>query len=793
MHRYRHFDDVIDSNNIDSPAILPDNENDEAFQVEFNPHHNNYSSNFDKFKYCFSQRTRLERFLIYLVFILLFVLFFITLISLYHTKYYSPNTLCLTSSCIQISDRLSSGMNQSVDPCEDFHEFVCGNWMKKNIIPKGHSSWSTMKELLQKNKIILKNILEQTSITSISNLEQEAIKYYQSCMNISEIERLNTEPLENFFKNDLNFTIKQWIDLDKNQTWQQLFANLINMHPNKHDMSYILPVKVYPDEKNSTWNNIHIDQPHLGLDSRDYYIDLKTDEKSTARNQKIRETYKKVGSDILQLLGFDKNDSIRRMNDIIQFETELAIVSLPMEILQKPDATYYLMPLKQLHEQYQSIGFDIYSYFNNMFNINITNPIKFNENNQIIILSFDLMSNVSKIVTNYLSTPNKSHIVIDHLLLSLVVELIPYLPSIFKQTLLPLKTVLLGRDSLPERWEYCVQETDDSYGYVLGVLYINTVFGETDRKEANNLIKNIREIFDENLDKLQWIDESSKNEAKIKLKKIYEKIGYPDFIRNQTILNERYGGYPMIENDYFNNEIKIITRDRRRTLLKYQQKVDRTDWQMTPPTVNAYYNPTSNEIVFPAGILQSPLFHKDFPISINYGAIGSIIGHEITHGFDNQGRQFDADGNIHSWWSKSSLEKFEEKTKCFVKQYSTFTFDGQNENGQRTLDENIADNGGLKIAYLAYDKIKQRNLKTDNNLQLPGLNYNSDQLFFIASAHSMCNIQTTNGIHYDLTNDPHSPARSRIIGTVQNSDEFRKAFSCKSKTSMNPSIKCQLW
>ncbi|CAF4350265.1 unnamed protein product, partial [Adineta steineri] len=146
-----------------------------------------------------------------------------------------------------------------------------------------------------------------------------------------------------------------------------------------------------------------------------------------------------------------------------------------------------------------------------------------------------------------------------------------------------------------------------------------------------------------------------------------------------------YGGYPMIENDYFNNEIKILSRDRRRTLLKYQQKVDRTDWQMTPPTVNAYYNPTNNEIVFPAGILQSPLFHKDYPISINYGAIGSIIGHEVTHGFDNQGRQFDADGNIHSWWSKSSLENFEEKTKCFVKQYSTFTFDGHNENGQRTL------------------------------------------------------------------------------------------------------------
>ncbi|CAF1138593.1 unnamed protein product [Rotaria sordida] len=791
MNRYHHFDDELDLNIRNSAAILHEVEIDEPYQLEVNSQISTHSSNYSKLKIFFLRRTLLERYLFFLTIFLLIILFIITIIYLRYSKENFYNSICLTPSCIQVSYEYYSSINQTIDPCENFHEFVCGNWIKKNIIPKGHSSWSIINELTKKNIIILKNLLEQTSISLLlSNTEQQTIKYYQSCMNITESERLHIEPLEKFFQLNLNFTLNQWINLDKNQTWQQLFIYLIKIFSNQYEFTNIFPIKISPDEKNSTWYNIHINQPKLILDSRDYYINST---KNNRTNQNIREAYSKVGSDILQLLGFEKNDSIKRMDNIIQFETELAIVNLPMEILQKPLEKYHLMSLKQFQEQYKSIGFDIYLFLNDIFNVNISNPIKLNENDQIIVYSYELMLNISKILTNYLLTLNKSYIIIDHLLFSFVFDKILYLSPLFEKTLLPLKKELYGIDSLTERWEFCIKRTDEAFGYGLGALYSRAVFDETDRLKANELVKNIRISFEENLNNLQWIDEQSKIEAKKKLEKMNEKIGYPEFIKNQTKLNERYADYSIMENEYFNNAIQVQQREHRRRILKYRQKVDSIEWSITPRTVNAYYALQLNEIVFPAGILQSPLFHKDLPLAINYGAIGSVIGHEVTHGFDNEGREYDSNGNLRSWWTNISLNNFQEKTNCFIKQYSNFSIDGQYANGQRTLDENIADNGGVKISYFAYQKHKQRTLNTSNDLRLPSLNYNNDQLFFIAFAYTWCDIETSNSLHDDLISDPHSPASIRIFGTVQNSDEFSKAFSCRSNTMMNPSSKCQLW
>jgi hypothetical protein len=258
MHRYRHFDDVIDANNPNSAAILPELDMDEPFQVHFPMQLDGYSSNFQKLKYYFSRRTRLERFLIGLTILLLIVLFIITLVSLYHSKSKSVEPLCLTPTCVQVSSTLTAGMNQSVDPCEDFHQFVCGNWIRKNVIPKGSSSWSTTRELAQKNMIILKNILEQASISSLTNVEYEAIKFYRSCMNTTELERLHVEPLEIFFQKSLNLTVRDWIQLNTSQTWERLFVRLTDVLSGVYDISNVLPVKVGSDEKNSTWNNIHV-------------------------------------------------------------------------------------------------------------------------------------------------------------------------------------------------------------------------------------------------------------------------------------------------------------------------------------------------------------------------------------------------------------------------------------------------------------------------------------------------------------------------------------------------------
>jgi hypothetical protein len=258
MNRYRHFDDEFDSNNTNSSVILPDIEIDEPFPFELNPQLHNYSLNKNKLKIFFYQRTYLERFLFFIVILLLLVLFIIIIYSFSYYKNNSINSLCLTPICIEVSHLLSSGINESVDPCEDFYEFACGRWIRTNIIPKGHSSWSTMSELAKRNLIILKNILEQTSISSLFYAQQEVIKYYRSCMNETEIERLNIQPLENYLQNNLNFTLKQWINIDKTQTWQQLFIFLIKILSIKYKTSFILPIIIGADEKNSTWNNIYV-------------------------------------------------------------------------------------------------------------------------------------------------------------------------------------------------------------------------------------------------------------------------------------------------------------------------------------------------------------------------------------------------------------------------------------------------------------------------------------------------------------------------------------------------------
>jgi len=811
MSRYKHFDDELTTADVNEAAVLPELDVDEPHQLEFKPQLRNYFSSANvstlpnriRLNFCskfFSKRTRLERYLLLLSFLLGSILFLFLVFPSKNFQRKINDDLCLTNSCVQTAASIFASINRTVDPCDDFHEFVCGRWIKSNVIPKGHSTWSTTKELSRKNLIILKNILEQTNVNENSmmfNAEFEAIKFYRSCMNVSELDRLDTKPMEEFLLETLNLTIQKWIQIDRNQTWQELFVNLTQILSTKYGFSYLLPISIGPDDKNSSWNAIHIGQPQLGLDSRDYYINSslnnRSDPETDLRNKIILDTYSQAGVELLKLLGFDKDEAQKRIDDIIQFEIELATVSLPMETLQKPNETYFLMTLKQLDEQYRNLSFDIYSYLNEMLNLNASFPLELTENDQVIVLSFELMSQVSTILHDYLLTPGKSHVVIDHFLFSFIFDLSSHLSTKFEKITLPLFKELYGLEALPDRWEVCVKETDEAFGYGLGALYIKSVFGENDRQKANELIRNIRQMFDENLNKLKWIDEPSRIEAKKKLKRITEKVGFPDFINNRTKLNERYIGYSMDANDYFYNGIKVLQRERRRSLLRFRQPVDLTDWSMTPRTVNAYYTPSANEIVFPAGILQPPFFQKDLPLSMNYGAIGTVIGHEITHGFDDQGREYDADGNIRSWWTKIALDQFEDRTKCFVKQYSNFAFDGQNENGQRTLSENIADNGGLKLSYRAYEQHKAKSIGLNENLRLPGLPYSQDQLFFISFAYSWCNLETRNAMYYDLINDPHSPPRFRILGTMSNSVEFAQAFSCSSNAKMNPKIKCQLW
>eukprot|EP00111_Clytia_hemisphaerica_P020438 TCONS_00060230-protein len=308
---------------------------------------------------------------------------------------------------------------------------------------------------------------------------------------------------------------------------------------------------------------------------------------------------------------------------------------------------------------------------------------------------------------------------------------------------------------------------------------------------AFDLVERVRKSFIDGLKDINWMDDITKMSAQHKAEAIIQKIGYPEYILKPKELDESYKGLDFSETDYFLNVLTDQRWSIHNSLTQLRKPVDVRKWYMTPPTVNAYYEPTENEIVFPAGILQPPYFQSNYPKSVNFGMMGSIIGHEITHGFDNNGRQYDKHGNfVSSWWSASVVDEYKKKAKCFVDEYSKFKEAGKNIRGNETLGENIADNGGLKAAYRAY---KEYTRSSGDEKRLPGVNLNNDQAFFVSFAQSWCTEELNQVLIHQVETDVHSPAIERVRGSVQNNRDFARVFNCPVGSHMNPKEKCEIW
>lgn len=308
------------------------------------------------------------------------------------------------------------------------------------------------------------------------------------------------------------------------------------------------------------------------------------------------------------------------------------------------------------------------------------------------------------------------------------------------------------------------------------------------------MIHDIRQVFLTNLNKVEWMDEETKEKAKEKAQAIRENIGYPDYLTNKTALAMMYKGFEIKKDNYFQNMVETFKFYNLKNYKRLGKPVDKGRWGMTPPTVNAYYSSTDNKIAFPAGILQRPFYDHRFPNSLNYGGIGMVVGHEITHGFDDNGRQFNKDGNLARWWSNKSIAAFKNKTACLEKQYSGYKFHGKNLKGIQTLGENIADNGGIKQAFQAYQNWKERSRNGHPEPPLPGLeNFSDEQIFFLGFAQIWCSKYRYEAALSQINFGVHSPGKFRVIGSLSNFDEFSKAFSCKKGSPMNPEKKCIVW
>ncbi|XP_014666380.1 PREDICTED: endothelin-converting enzyme 1-like [Priapulus caudatus] len=492
-------------------------------------------------------------------------------------------------------------------------------------------------------------------------------------------------------------------------------------------VSAFFGVWVGEDDKNSTTHILQVDQASLGLD-RKYYMN-KTDS-----DHLVMDAYLDFMVGLGVLLGGEENSTRAQMEAVLALETEIANITTPADQRRDEEKMYHKMNISEL-------------------------------------------TNLAPILNNYM-------------VWNLARQMSPYLSKAFRELNKPLSKAMTGSDGFDVLWRLCVSDTDGVIGFALGAMFVQEVFDGDSKAKAERMVDSVKRAFKLNLPQLSWMDPETRQAAREKADAVIDMIGFPDYILDIKSLDNYYSGLEFDENQYFTNNVHALLWTKQRILQKLEKPVNKSDWAMTPPQVNAYYSPSSNRIVFPAGILQAPFYDQDYPKSLNFGAMGVVMGHELIHGFDDQGREYDKFGNLKAWWNNDSIVNFKERTQCLVDQSATYLVNGEPINGKQTLGENIADNGGLKSAYYAYQTWVKDN---GEELPLPGVNYTLNQLFFLGFSQVWCSASTDEAKHLQLISDTHSPAKYRVIGPLSNSHEFASAWKCPVDTVMNPLQKCEVW
>lgn len=645
-----------------------------------------------------------------------------------------------------IAQKVKNTIDTKVNPCDDFYQYACGGWFKQTKLPGDQARWvRSFNVIAAQNDQLLLDILKKKP-ASLSNEDAKVYAHFDGCMDEKRIETRGIEPLKPWLKK-----IEDITDLNG------IFPVLAHMH--NHRIGGLFYMSIGPDAKAPTQYAARFGQSGLGLMyNRKGYLDK--------RFEKLRVAYVAYLESVFARLGMSAEDAKKGAADVMAFETELAKLSRERAALRNPDKTYNKIDIKAL-ETSSKLPLSSYLGSRNLKKVPyaIVQVPEFFDGLHPLLSKTDMAT-----IKLYL----KWHLVrATASLLSKQWDQAHF--NFFGKT-------LNGQKEQRARWKRCVSSTNRAIGFQLGKLYVERSFAGQSKTIANEMVQTIEGAFDDHLNKVSWMDDTTRKRARGKLHTIANKIGYPDQWRDYTALSVN-------PKSHFENVLNARAFENNRRMAKYGQPVDHKDWYMTPPTVNAYYTPFGNQIVFPAGILQAPFFDKSFPMAMNFGGIGMVIGHEITHGFDDGGRKFDAKGQLRMWWEPEAIKKFEARAQCVEKQYSSIEVQkGHNINGKLTLGENIADWGGLKLAYLGY----QRWLKDHPERSIvSGLS--NEQLFFVNFAQTWCSMGTPENERQRLANDSHSPPKYRVNTTLSNTPAFHKAFACGQGTPMNPKNQCEVW
>jgi putative endopeptidase len=649
-----------------------------------------------------------------------------------------------------------SAIDRTADPCTDFYQYACGNWRKDNPLPADQVRWGRFNELSERNNYLLYTDLKAAADAPKSALQKQYGDYFAACMNTEVVDKLGAKPLDPQLEAIASLT-----------TASELAA--YNAKQEKRGAAGFFSVGVTQDQKDSSQQIAATGQGGLTLPDRDYY--LNPDERYVT----IRKQYVDHMQKMFTLLGDTGDKAIAEANDVMRIETALAKGSMDRVEMRDPAKRYHIMTVAEL--QALSPGYNWQTYLDGIGlpqvkTLNVSSP------QYVTAANEQLTSEPLQAIKSYLRW-HALH------------EAAPWLSKPFEEENFAFfSATLQGQKEEGARWKRCTRLTDHALGEAVGQDWVKQNFPPDAKANMEKLVHALEASMAADLQTLPWMSDATKVEARKKLDAITDKIGYPAHWRD-------YSSIVVKRDDLLGNVERADSFERKRNLDKFGKPVDPSEWGMTPPTVNAYYNPPQNNINFPAGILQPPFYDYSKDPAVNFGGIGVVIGHEMTHGFDDQGSKYDLHGNVRVWWTPEDLAKFKDRTECTAKEYDGFQVaPGQNLNGHLTLGENTADNGGLRIAYQAL----MATLAKDGTAAEPGYvdgkrdGYTPAQRFFITFGQVWCQNETEQAARVGAKTDPHSTGQWRTNGSVQNFDEFGKAFGCKVGQPMMPaSGGCRTW
>ena len=639
---------------------------------------------------------------------------------------------------------------ETVGPCDDFYQYACGVWMARNPIPSDQSVWGRFDELQERNRLTLQNILEEASAPRATRtpVEQKIGDYYASCMDEAAINAKGIEPL----KPELDRIAKLAAKSD-------LVGEVAHLH-SIGVRAALFHFDSTQDFKNSNEVIAEADQAGMGLPDRDYYL------KSDAKSVGLRQKYVAHVTNMFRLLGDSPATAAAHAKVVMDIETALAKGALDRVSRRDPAKIYHRMTPKELAALAPSFAWPRYFTGVNappIAALNVVVPDFFKAMDRLIgATSLDDWK-------TYLTW----HLVHDQAVL-LSKPFVDENFDFFGKT-------LQGTKELRPRWKRCVDYTDRRLGEALGQKFVERTFGAEGKQRTLIMVRALEKALARDINDLDWMTPATKKQALLKLAAIANKIGYPEKWRD-------YSTVKIVRGDALGNSARADASNTHRELAKIGKPLDRTEWYMSPPTVNAYYDPLMNNINFPAGILQPPFYDNKLDDAVNFGGIGAVIGHELTHGFDDQGRQFDPQGNLRDWWTAEDAKEFQKRADCIADQYAGYTaVDDIKLNGRLTLGENVADSGGLRIAYMAL-------MDTLAGKAPPKIDgFTAEQRFFLNWGRIWCQNRTVEAARMRATIDPHSPGRDRVNGVVSNMPEFQAAFACKASQPMVREKACHVW